>query len=390
MLLIRLSRLSNASKNPKSHGNTGNCRKERTGWYCWSIERNTRLTHCPRLAHSWVIVDQEMSLFSDTTPLLSVVNMHSPMPDADDLWHAESAAEWLDIFEKVHGSRSHSPASVRDYFTSFVDGDLVGKELSPTQLRLLLHPLQAQVCQLRQFITCLPDGGSHAKASRAVSKAATKARLEEISSLLQQWYGISKQSFSGNRGTCWTTCANLIMYHLISLNAITSFKDIEQFGRREVTLGAFRSASWLQMRCIDSPEEAFFHCGQTLRLIRSMPHPVRPPWWAGAVYRVALTGWATSMASGGGRFSPTHALAEPDMPFAIDDLTPENEAITRYIKYQEGTPMLTRSDRSLVSIEVPSNVLQLCIDILDDDCSMRLTDGIKRKLRMFMASWKDQ
>jgi len=353
-------------------------------WEEWKVHEGKR-----RLAHSWVIVDQEMSLFSDTTPLLSIVNLHAPMPDADDLWHAESAVDWLEMFEKVHGSTYQSPASVRDFFMSFVDGELAGKELSPTQLRLLLHPLQAQVCQLRQFITCLPDSGSHSR-SRAVSKAATKARLEEISSLLQQWYGISKQSFSGNKGTCWTTCANLIMYHLISLNAITSFKDIEQFGRREVALGAFRSASWLQMRCIDQPEEAFFHCGQILRLIRSMPRPVRPPWWAGAVYRVALTGWATSMSSNSGRFSPGHAQSQADMPFAIDDLTPENEAISRYIKYQEGTPMLTRPDGSLAPIEVPSNVLQHCVEVLDDDSSMRLTDGIKRKLRMFMASWKDQ
>ncbi|KIV80229.1 hypothetical protein PV11_07744 [Exophiala sideris] len=352
-------------------------------WEEW-IEQEGR----HRLAHSWVIVDQEISLFSDTTPLISLVDIQAPMPDADDLWHADSANGWLDLFEKLPGDTYQSPASLRDFFTSFIDGELAGKELSPTQLRLLLHPLQAQVCQLRQFIACLPDGGSH-NATRGVSRAASKARLEEISSLLQQWYTISKQSFSGNKGTCWTTCANLIMYHLISLNAITSFKDIEQFARRDVALGAFRSASWLQMRCIDHPQEAYFHCGQILRLIRSMPRPVRPPWWAGAVYRVALTGWATSMASGTSRFSPMQSQAEPDKPFAIDDLTPENEAISRYIKYQEGTPMLSRSDGSLATIAVPSNVLEHCIEVLEDDSSMRLADGIKRKLRMFMASWKD-
>ncbi|KAJ9608329.1 hypothetical protein H2200_007317 [Cladophialophora chaetospira] len=343
-----------------------------------------------RLAHSWIIVDQEMSLFSDTTPLLSLVNLHAPMPDSDDLWHAENASEWLGLFERVHGSTYQSPPSAKDFFTTFVDGDLAGKELSPTQLRLLLHPIQAQVCQLRQFIACLPDNTNHAKASRAISKAATKARLEDISSLLQHWYSISKQSFAGNKGTCWTTCANLIMYHLISLNAITSFKDIEQFARREVALGSFRYASWLQMRCIDQPEEAFFHCGQILRLIRSMPRPVRPSWWAGAVYRVALTGWATSMASNGnGRFSPTHAPTEPDRPFAIDDLTPENEAISRYMKYQEGTPMLSRPDGSLAPMDIPLNILQHCVEVLDDDSSMRLTEGVKRKLRVFMSSWKD-
>lgn len=354
------------------------------------IDRKTDNPH--RLAHAWITVDQEISLFSDTTPLLSIVNLLTPMPDSDDLWHVGSTADWLHLFEKTHGPSYKSAASMRDFFTSFVDGEFAGKTLSPTQLRLLLHPLQAQVCHHRQFISCLPDGG---KASRGVSKAATKARLEEISSLLQQWYTIIKQSFSGNKGTCWTTCANLIMYHLISLNAISSFKDIEQFARKEVVIGPFRHASWLQMRCIDAPEEVYFHCGQILRLIRSMPKPIRPPWWAGAVYRVALTAWASSMSksSSNNRFGPgmgnSPTNVEVDHPFPIDNLTPENEAISRYIKYQEGTPMLTRVDNTMVPLDVPINVLHHCIEVLEDDSSMRLADGIKRKLQVFLASWRD-
>jgi len=84
-----------------------------------------------------------MSLFSDHTPLLSLVNLHAPMPDSDDLWHAGSATEWLQLFEKTHGSSYKCPQSLRDFFTSFVNGDFTGKTLSPTQLRLLLHPLSS-------------------------------------------------------------------------------------------------------------------------------------------------------------------------------------------------------------------------------------------------------
>ncbi|RMZ82251.1 hypothetical protein DV738_g1792, partial [Chaetothyriales sp. CBS 135597] len=361
------------------------CRREpQRAWEEW---KDVESKH--RLAYSWVTVDQEISLFSDTTPLLSVVDLHAPMPDNDDLWHAESAGEWLELFEKTHGSTYSSPSSLRDFFSKFVDGDFTGKTLSPTQLRLLLHPLQTEVCHLRQFIACLPEGNKQSKASRAVSRAATKVRLEELSALLQQWYFIIRQSFSGNKGTCWTTCSNLILYHLISLNVITSFRCIEQFARREVILGPFRHQAWLQNRCIDNLEESFFHCGQILRLIRSMPKPVRPPWWAGAVYRVALTAWATSMTGNTTRFGGAASPTNVDRPFAIDDLTPENETISRYLKYQEGTPMLTRQDGSLAPLDVPANVLQHCIDVLEDDSSMRLADGIKRKLSVFMISWKD-
>ena len=342
-----------------------------------------------RLAHSWVIVDQEIALFSDSTPQLSIVDLHVPMPDSDDLWHAPSAVEWLSLFESTHGQTYRSPASVRDTFTRFVDGDLAGKKLSPTQLRLLLHPLQAQVSQLRQFIACLPDGGTHARSSRAVSKAATKVRLEEISTLLQQWYAISKESFSGNQGTCWTTCANLIMYHLISLNTITSFKDIEQFARREVSTAHAKGNNWLQSKCIDQPEEALFHCGQLLRLIRSMPKPVRPPWWAGAVYRAAIIGWATSMSRNGQPFTTGSETDDRPSQFAIDDLTPEHELIGRFVRHQEGEPMLNSADGNLIPVYIPSNVLSACVDVLEEDPSMRLADGIKRKLRLFMDNWKD-
>ena len=94
------------------------------------------------------------------------------------------------------------------------------------------------------------------------------------------------------------------------------------------------------------------------------------------MYRVALTGWANAMANSGAvRFSPG-GNNEPEKPFAIDDLTPEHEFITKYIEYQEGTPMLTRVDGH-------------CIDVLNEDPSTRLADGIKRKLKRFMASWSD-
>ena len=179
------------------------------------------------------------------------------------------------------------------------------------------------------------------------------------------------------------------MKWFISLNAITSFKDIEQFARREVVGGPFRHASWLQTRCIEHAEETSFHCGQVLRLIRTMPEQVRPPWWAGAIYRVALTYWANSMAYAGSRFPTNEHGAEADRPFAIDALTPEDAAINRYLKYQEGLPMLSKLDGSFISTDVPNNILKYCIDLLEEDSSMRLTDGIKRKLRIFLAGWKE-
>ena len=179
------------------------------------------------------------------------------------------------------------------------------------------------------------------------------------------------------------------MYHLISLNTRTSLDSIERFARGEVQCASARQASqWLHMHCVDDAEQVNFHCGQILRLVKSIPDNMRPPWWSGAVYRAALVAWATSMASIGARLS-VDSTPEMDKPFAIDALGPEDASIAQYLRYKEGVPMLSRRDGTLVGMHVPNHVLQHCISILDGDLAMRATEGIMRKLQSLLDRWKN-
>lgn len=335
-------------------------------------------------------MDQELSLFSDTTPLLNVVNIQAPMPSSEHLWAARTADEWAVRYQEVLKDKSLEGASLRDLFTSFVEGELSNTDidLSPIQLRLLLHPLQTLVCQLRQFLTCLPDSGRQSMGT-SISKVAIKARLEEISALLRQWYAFTQRCIAKEGGeTCWTTKASLIMYHLISLNTRSSLAFIEQFARGEVQCASARHASqWLKRHCVDEPEEILFHCGQVMRLITSTPDALRPPWWAGAIYRVGLIGWATSMAGAAGSRLPLDHATEVDKPFAIDTLEPEHPSIQQYLQYKEGVPMLSRRNGRLVEMKVPINILQHCVSILEEDLSMRASEGIMRKLQGLLDRW---
>lgn len=337
-----------------------------------------------------MIVDQELSLFSDTAPLLNVVDLQAPMPSSEKLWAARSADEWASRCKEAASDRLLAGLSLRDLFTSFVEGELSSTdiELSPLQLRLLLHPLQTLVCQLRQFLSCLPDTGRQSLGT-SISKVAIKARLEEISALLRQWYAFTERHIDGDGRTCWTTTANLIMYHLISLNTRTSLGFIEQFARGEVKCACARHASqWLYTHCIEDSEQVNFHCGQILRLVKSIPEGLRPPWWSGAVYRATLTAWATSMASIGAR-TPVDSTNEGDKPFAIDVLGPDHPSIEQYLRYKEGVPMLSKRDSILVRMNNPNNVLQHCISILEDDLSMRATEGIMGKLQSLLDRWRN-
>ncbi len=311
------------------------------------------------------------------------------MPSSEYVWGAQSADEWSARRKEVFNDRLLDGLSLRDLFTCFVEGNLSSTDtkLSPLHLRLLLHPLQTLVCQLRQFLSCLPDSGRQSLGT-SISKVAIKARLEEISALLRQWYGFTERHIDGEGRTCLTTRANLIMYHMISLNTRTSLGFIEQFARGEAQCVSARHMShWLQTHCLDDAEQVNFHSGQILRLIKSIPESLRPPWWSGAVYRAALIAWATSMASVGARI-PVDSMTDLDKPFAIDALGPDHPSIEQYLRYKEGVPMLSSSDGTLVGMSNPNNVLQHCISILEDDLSTRATEGIMRKLQSLLDRWK--
>ncbi|MGG6498065.1 UNVERIFIED_CONTAM: hypothetical protein NY603_34585, partial [Bacteroidetes bacterium 56_B9] len=54
------------------------------------------------------------------------------------------------------------PLSLRDLFRHFLDDEMIplGIEMTPLQLRLLLHPLQALVHQYSQLLTCFSESRS--------------------------------------------------------------------------------------------------------------------------------------------------------------------------------------------------------------------------------------
>ena len=356
-------------------------------WSEW-IQNESR----SRLVYSWAMVDQDLSLFHDTAPLFSVTEFAVPMPDADRLWHAKSAPEWSSIFEQVHefsggfsslGSGAR-PLSLKELFRHFLDDEMIplGIEMTPLQMRLLLHPLQTLVCQYSQLLSCFSDSlSSRNGGNRALTAASTRTRLEEVQSLMQRWYDLAERYLKANP-MCAMMQTNLVLFHLISLNAVTNFPEIERLARRENTDGSLQQLVWLHKRCISDVEEAVFHCGQVLRLVRSMPRGIRPPWWAAAVYRATLILWADSLVHNGSNV-PTggngmYPVSGPS--FAIDALPSDHPLIIRYLTKREGAPCLTKRDGSQVGIDQSYPILQHCIGVIDEGASSRLSDGIRAKL----------
>ena len=311
------------------------------------------------------------------------------MPDADRLWNAKSAAEWSSIFEQVHefsggyssvGSGAR-PLSLRDLFRHFLDDEMIplGIEMTPLQLRLLLHPLQSLVCQYSQLLSCFSDT-KRGQSPHTMTAASTRGRLGEVQSLLRRWFDLAERYLKAN-SMCALMQTNLIIFHLISLNAVTNFPEIERLARRENVDGTYQQLAWAHKRCISDIEEAVFHCGQVFRLIRSMPRGIRPPWWAGAIYRVGLILWTDSLLhrdnatpSNGGMFPV------PGPSFAIDALPADHPLIVRYLTKREGVPCVTKRDGSQMPIDQAFSLLQHSIEVIDEGAATRFSDGVRNKL----------
>lgn len=354
-------------------------------WSDW-IQNESR----SRLVYSWVMVDQDIALFHDTPPLFSVTEFAIPMPDADRLWHAKCAAEWSSVFEQVHefsggyssvGSGAR-PLALRDLFQHFLDDEMIalGIEMTPLQLRLLLHPLQSLVCQYSQLLSCFSDSpASRNKTTRALTAASTRSHLVEVQSLLQRWFDLAERYLKANP-MCAMMQTNLVIFHLISLNAVTSFPEIERLARRENFDGTYQQLASTHKRCISDVEEAVYHCGQVFRLVRSMPRSIRPSWWAAAIYRVALVLWTDSLLHRESSSPSNGMFPVPGPSFAIDALPADHPLIVRYLTKREGVPCVTKRDGSQMPIDRPFPILQHCVEVIDEGAASRFSDGIRAKL----------
>ncbi|RFU25039.1 hypothetical protein B7463_g11295, partial [Scytalidium lignicola] len=353
----------------------------------WSVWRERE--HKSRLVYNWVSIDLELSLFHDTAPILLITELKTPIPGSDSLWFAKDYMEWLAILPQTDsGANWLDPnsgylaprSSMRDLFQQFVHDKTSTQQcdLSPLQLRLLLHPLQSLVCQISG---CFSNLFGSRRAMSTVTKMSTLVCLEELQSLLQKWYCMSAAHAKADAVNPITR-VNLVLYHLISLNAVTSFPEIERLARKEDFSGSTREISLRCERCIYQQEETFFHCGQIIRLICSMPTANRPHWWSAALYRAALILWVNSLSimdrktqgTGGGRI------------FAIDAFAPDDPSLISCLWNVEGIPVLGMGDHR-IKLDDPDGVLTYFILLLDQGPESQILDGIKRKLQTLSKSW---
>ena len=347
------------------------------------------------LVYNWVMIDQELSLFHDTTTLISITDLQTPLPCPERLWRSQNSAEWFDSLQETYSSTSnpeyHSSAHLHDGLSLshlFQDMlrdelDMKSRRLSPLRLKLLLHPLQSLACHLGQLLSCFYGMHDNQRSTRPITTASTLMRLEEVQSTLRKWYELALPNLKADPD-CTITNGSLILYHLISLNTVTYFPEIERLVRREQFDGLSWESAFRSKPFIYNPENAMFHCGQIFRIVSNMPATGRPPWWSAALYRATLILWISSIS----RVHSDNDSWEKGPVFMINAVAPEDSLIKTYLTNLHGTPAMLRRDGSYIQFGNPDDILSYSLTVLDEGIATRVSDGIKRKLQTVSRNWK--
>lgn len=340
------------------------------------------------------MIDQEIGLFYDNGPSIPTAEIQTPLPDHDSLWLAQDARSWNQAFTEVHASTDHDSfdptrQSLCDLFRELLTGKLHlwhgNCELPILHLRLLLYPLHTLVTQYDRLASCLPQPGSTHQLAQAACDISTSLQGEEVKELLQKWYDLFVQSPPLDSRQWLLSQVSSILYHLIYLNLCASVPDIESVARSEFRQQSSNLAELaalvLPHRCIQAREEAIFHCGQVLRLLRETEPILRPLWWPLALYRVAIILWAIGLEELSQNQHLTTNNGNPySSEFVIDALKPDDYQWRLFVRQKRGSPCLTRADTN-VRIEDINGILEIYARLLDGPpVNSPLAAGVAHKL----------
>ncbi|KAG9191293.1 hypothetical protein G6011_09381 [Alternaria panax] len=370
-------------------------------------ERWKELEQRNRHAYAWVYVDLEISLLHDLPPILSVNDLQVPLPQDNELWHAQSYSAWLEL-SGVNGTRpgpcnpakfgawleqqgasetrsGHMTPSLNGLFRSFLQGRM-GDDLPLHHLRLLLHPLQAMVLEQQQLLRIF-DTDEPSNRYRVLSKIKILGRLQETQDLLQDLGTLLTRraqtaAVEDEKGQLHSTdFVSMIMLHLVSLNVFTSIPEIEKCAKEVPPASdATRAEMWRWARYPEGESYVLFHAGQIFRLIDGLSVDARPTWWPVALYRAAMSCWSLRSFE-----RPTSSACVQALEVCIDALLPAEEEC--FLNTTTGTPVVTLVDKRRLPILEGGNSLQYCISKLETHPT-HCSRNVLEKARYFLNRWR--
>ncbi|KAH0498880.1 hypothetical protein TgHK011_006108 [Trichoderma gracile] len=367
-----------------------------------------------KMAYDWVQIDQELSLFHDTEQTLSACDLERPLPDPNIPWITRNIIQDSHLYLSggIYADAKHHESFEFDFcptlnhlFKDLLQDTSSGK-VPARHLRLLLHPLQALVHQAQRILSFADPNSSSALAQVANST------LLETQRLLRAWYRLAMEA---QEETAYMpdadTTLGMILYHLICLNLVASFVDIDRLAdRRSIGVG-FWQQSLQHERSIYSRQQAIFHCGQALRYLRAVSLDSLPWWWPTAVHRAIMTLWAASILGTGPSqneeappvYSPKEfwprdpmdiasetnlsVATEPSI-IAIDNVAPEDPAFGDADWSERHLLVLSSRDEGVVVLTDGVGILQYGISLINAFPSSVDGEAMVKRLEATGQAWE--
>lgn len=333
-----------------------------------------------------------------STSFLSVANLDLPLPSQDDALPAQQTTYWGPDSPLLPRDTNSARPSLKDWVACFTETNDIRTltHVTPTTLRILLCFLMDQVLQLRFCINGCSSAGSpirkqSIKRSRHGPSMWLSVRVHEAQELLQKWFDLAQARCPG---TTAADCGNAALYHLVALETLVSFPEVERVAQGEPheakagEEGAGRPARRGPGHHLaaEDAREVFFHCGQVLRSLSLIPSHARPPWWAAGVYRAVLIAWENSRshpAAGGP--NPWDGDARDELQ--LDVLPPRDASVVAYLNHQGGSAVFASTSGPSVSLADPVAILLHGVRFLESDAKTKFTRGIQQKLTTMARRW---
>lgn len=397
-----------------------------------------------RVFYCWAMLDQELSLFHDTSPSFTISDFVSPVPDSSCLWYAKTATDWALAYQQIYKPTEpltqnqfirRQPA-LHDIFRQLldIDSNIENLKLTALQLRLLLCPLQVIVFQSQLFASYLPGISLSSSSSSSTSQQGTQGSREatstanqliEIQAWLGRWHTLVKKYLTTN-AVCPAIQASLVLFHIISLNTMINFPAVEADVRGENRNGAGEKQSLSAFRHPHAQNlggssfgirQIAHHCEQILSLVRAMDRNVRPSWWPGAIYRACLIMWtiqsaydrgegkmdeilmmAFGAANGVATRAATGSNEAADVSLAsLSSLSSSSSSAGEFFAHSNHSFASGGQDNDvagnpsfpvgvLPGMQNAKEVISRCVEIIEEGAPTRLAEGIVAKLKRLLNS----
>ncbi|KAI1467127.1 uncharacterized protein F4812DRAFT_451453 [Daldinia caldariorum] len=350
-----------------------------------------------RLAYTWVILDLELSLFLDSTPHIQIADLNLVLPSPAELYLAGDTDTWK---RGMNGTPLVQP-SLRALFEWFLTDQLTRDRrlyLTPSAFRLLLHPIYSLINSFRQVLSCFSEG-PNSRFFSPVTKSSTVVRMEEMQVLLYRWFSwycsrlreteTEQSEVSYNQFRSPLMIATLITYHIVYLNTVTGFADIENLARRQLSDSQLRSFSSTQVgQYLHCPDEALLHIGQILYLLRTLDKKVRPPCvFCGAQWKISPSSLVPIDVESRGDDDTVYRYFCSSVGASIAG---SNSAVASdpSASHQLCIPAITdqRGGAEPVPLDDPIRTLKTCMLAFGGGITTRFSEGIHAKLNQFLAS----